>query len=80
MLGSANPRAARDGEGSSQTREASTGDGFTEATPEWGNWIELPPDANPIANCWTEIEELDTGDYRVSRLAVMTAEKMGDSP
>ena len=65
LLDSPPHRAFRDEEGSSQMGTDSIKDGFTTG-PEWVNWIVLPPDANQMANCWNELEELDTGDERVS--------------
>ena len=65
LLDSPPPRAYKDEEVSSQIGTTSIDDGFTTGA-EWVNWIELPPDANQMATFWTELEELDTGDKRVS--------------
>jgi hypothetical protein len=57
-----------DGDGdSSQMGEQSVNDGFG-AGPEWLKWTELVPQEETIANCWTEIIDVESGEERVSNV------------
>ncbi|CAK9232301.1 unnamed protein product [Sphagnum troendelagicum] len=48
---------------SSQMGEQSVNDGFG-AGPEWLKWTELVPQEETIANCWTEIIDVESGEER----------------
>jgi hypothetical protein len=47
--------------------EQSVNDGFG-AGPEWLKWTELVPQEETIANCWTEIIDVESGEERVSNV------------
>ncbi|CAM6032490.1 unnamed protein product [Sphagnum compactum] len=68
-----------DGDGdSSQMGEQSVNDGFG-AGPEWLKWTELVPQEETIANCWTEIIDVESGILRSAGL-VCTGSAGGQYP
>ncbi len=38
---------------------------------EWLTWTELVPDEETIANCWTEIIDVESGDERVINVELL---------
>jgi hypothetical protein len=55
----------RHGTDSSQMGDRSMNDGFGTGA-EWLTWTELVPEEETIANCWTEIIDVKSGEERVS--------------
>jgi hypothetical protein len=55
----------RGGTDSSQMGDRSMNDGFGTGA-EWLTWTELVPEEETIANCWTEIIDVKSGEERVS--------------
>ncbi len=45
--------------------DRSMNDGFGTGA-EWLTWTELVPEEETIANCWTEIIDVKSGEERVS--------------
>ncbi len=57
----------RDGTDSSQMGDQSMNEGFGTGA-EWLKWTELDPEEETIANCWTELIDVESGEERVSIL------------
>jgi hypothetical protein len=75
----------RGGTDSSQTGDRSMNDGFGTGA-EWLTWTELVPEEETIANCWTEIIDVKSGEertlFQTTRFEPLapTPVKLGGSP
>ncbi len=56
-----------DGTDSSQMGDQSMNEGFGTGA-EWLKWTELDPEEETIANCWTELIDVESGEEQVSIL------------
>jgi hypothetical protein len=54
-----------DGTDSSQMGDQSMNEGFGTGA-EWLKWTELDPEEETIANCWTELIDVESGEEQVS--------------
>jgi hypothetical protein len=43
---------------------------------EWLTWTELVPDEETIANCWTEIIDVESGDERVINVELLGVQEL----